>query len=229
MSTPANVPVISAKWVRRTRFIYDRASRFYDRGQHNMISLKRAAVHEMDLHRGDRVIAFCCGTGLEFPFIRDRIGPEGEILGIDWSEGMLLQAWRRISDNGWKNVELYRGDVSAIPESVLRASSYDAGICTLGLSMVSEPERAFQALKSAVRGGGRIVIGDVCSFTGLRSALNPISTVMDLIAGNTHRSPARSRAFAEELSSELLNTKLEWYQGGSYYVASGVRPEAAGA
>jgi len=225
MTTPASVPAISATWVRRTRFVYDHVSTYYDRGQRHMMRLKKAAVHELDLRPGDRVIAFCCGTGLEFPFIRERIGPEGEIFGVDWSDGMLEQARRRVSDNGWTNVKLYRGDVSAVPESVLRAGSYDAGICTLGLSIIGEPERAFQALKNAVRGGGQIVIGDVCSFSGVRSVLNPINTVMDLIAGNTHRSLARSRKFAEELSSELPGAKLEWHLGGSYYIASGRRPD----
>src|SRR6266702_594533 len=109
MTTPASVPTISATWVRRTRFVYDHVSAFYDRGQRHMMRLKKAAVDELDLRRGDRVIAFCCGTGLELPFIRERIGPEGEILGVDWSDGMLEQARRGISDNGWANVKLYRG------------------------------------------------------------------------------------------------------------------------
>lgn len=224
MTSSANVPAISAAWVRRTRFVYDYASKFYDRGQRHMIRLKSAAVCELDLRRGDRVVAFCCGTGLEFPFILERIGPEGEILGIDWSQGMLERARRRVADNGWTNVELYCGDVAAIPESVLGAESCDAGICTLGLSILSEPERAFRALRNAVRGGGAIVIGDVCSFSGVRSALNPFNTVMDLIAGNTHRSLARSRSFAEGLSCELLDARVQWHLGGSYYIASGRRP-----
>ncbi len=225
MTTPASVPTISTTWVRRTRFVYDHVSTFYDRGQRHMMRLKKAAVDELDLRRGDRVIAFCCGTGLELPFIRERIGPEGEILGIDWSDGMLEQARRGISDNGWANVKLYRGDVGAVPESVLRAGAYDAGICTLGLSIIDEPERAFWALKNAVRGGGRIVIGDVCSFSGVRSVLNPVNAAMDLIAGNTRRSLARSREFAEQLSTELPGAKLEWHLGGSYYIASGRRPD----
>jgi ubiquinone/menaquinone biosynthesis C-methylase UbiE len=103
---------------------------------------------------------------------------------------MLEQARRRIVDNGWTNVKLVKGDVTALPESVVETASYDAGICTLGLSIISEPEKAFQALKNAVRGRGRIVIGDVCSFSGLKSILNPLRTLGDLPAGNTHRSLA---------------------------------------
>ena len=226
MTTPASVQTISAKWVRLFHFNYDHvAPKVYDLLQRHMIPLKKSAVNTMGLKRGDRVIVFCCGTGQEFPFIQERIGPEGEILGVDWSDGMLEQAHRRIADNGWANVKLVKADVTALPESVVETASYDAGICTLGLSIISEPEKAFQALKNAVRAGGRILIGDVCSFSGLKSILNPLNTLMNLPGGNTRRSLAHSRLFAEALPSDLLDVKLKW-RLGSYYIASGRVPDA---
>lgn len=227
MTPPASVPTISAKRIRLFHFVYDHViSKVYDLGQLPIIPLKKAAVNELDLKRGDHVIVFCCGTGLEFLFIQPSIGPEGKILGVDWSDGMLERARRRIVENGWTNVELVKGDVTALPAGVVETASYDAGICTLGLSIISEPEKAFQALKKAVRVGGRIVIGDVCSFAGLKSILNPLHTLGDLPAGNTHHSLAHSRVFAEALPSRLLDAKLTWRRGGGYYIASGRRPEA---
>ena len=227
MTTPASVPTISAKRVRLFHFIYDHVTpKIYNFGQRPLFSLKKAAVNESDLKCGDRVIVFCCGTGLEFPLIQESVGPEGEIFGVDWSDGMLERACRTISDNGWQNVELVKGDVTALPAGVVETASYDAGICLLGLSIISEPEKAFQALKNAVKGGGRIVIGDVCSFSGLKSMLNPLHTLGDLPAGNTYRSLAHSRVFAEALPSKLLEVKLSWYLGGSYYIATGRVPDA---
>ncbi|MGC2653954.1 MAG: methyltransferase domain-containing protein [Mycobacterium sp.] len=227
MTTPASVPTISTKWVRLFHFIYDHViSKAYNFVQLPLIPLKKAAVNELDLKCGDHVIVFCCGTGLEFPSIQTNIGPQGEILGVDWSDGMLERARRSITDNGWTNVKLVKGDVTALPAGVVETASYDAGICTLGLSIISEPEKAFQALKNAVRGGGRIVIGDVCSFSGLKSILNPLRTLGDLPAGNTHRSLAHSRVFAEALPSSSLDVKLKWYLGGSYYIAPGRVPDA---
>jgi ubiquinone/menaquinone biosynthesis C-methylase UbiE len=227
MKTSANVPMISTKWVRLFHFIYDHVlSKFHDLLQPHMLPLKKTAVDELHLKRGDRVISFCCGTGQEFPFIQERIGAEGEILGIDWSDGMLDQARRRILSNGWTNVKLVKGDVTALPEGIAETASYDAGICTLGLSIINKPGEAFQALKNAVKGGGRIVIGDVCSFSGLKSILNPFNALIDLTFGNTHRSLAHSRVFAEALPSDLSEAKLKWHLGGCYYIASGRRPDA---
>lgn len=227
MTTRASMPTISAKRVRLFHFIYDHVTpKIYNFGQIPGTSLKKVAVKELDLKCCDHVVVFCCGTGLEFAFIQTSIGPEGKILGVDWSDGMLEGARRRISDNGWKNVRLVKSDVTALPAGVVEAASYDAGICMLGLSIISEPEKAFQALKDAVRAGGRLVIGDVCSFSGPKSMLNPIRILGDLPAGNTHRSLAHSRVFAEALPSKLSDVKLSWYLGGSYYIASGRGPGA---
>lgn len=227
MSTPASSPTISGKWVRLFHLFYDKVMpKVYDLLQLPTIPVKKAAVNNLGLKRGDHVVVFCCGTGQEFPFIQERIGPEGEILGVDWSAGMLEQARRRIEDNGWRNVKLVKGDVTALPENSVGPGSYDAGICTLGMAIISEPEKAFQALKNAVRGGGRIVIGDICSFSGVKSILNPLVTFMNLAWGNTRRSLAHSRVFAEALPSDLLDAKLEWHLGGSYYIASATLSDA---
>ena len=227
MTTPASFPTISGTWVRLFHLFYDHVMpKVYDLLQLPTIPVKKSAVNRMSLRRGDHVIVFCCGTGQEFALIQEHIGPEGEILGVDWSDGMLEQAHRRIADNGWTNVKLVKADVTALPESVVETASYDAGICTLGMSIISEPEKAFQALKNAVRAGGRILIGDVCSFSGLKSILNPVNTLMNLGGGNTRRSLAHSRVFAESLPSDLLDVKLKWHLGDCYYIASGRLPDA---
>jgi ubiquinone/menaquinone biosynthesis C-methylase UbiE len=226
MTTPASVPTISGKRVRLTRFIYDHfASKVYDNLQILTNPLKERPVNELGLKRGERVIVFCCGTGQEFSFIQEHIGPEGEILGVDWSDGMLGQARRKIADNGWTNVKLVKADITALSESVVQTASYDAAICTLSLAIISEPEKAFQAMKNTVRPGGRIVISDVCSFSGLKSILNPFVILMYLGGGNTRRSLAQSRVFAEALPSHLSDVKLKWRLGRSYYIASGKVPD----
>lgn len=229
MTAPANFPAISDRWVRLVHLFYDQVlPKVYDLLQLRIIPMKKLAVNNLNLKRGDRVVVFCCGTGQEFPLIQEHIGPEGEILGVDWSDGMLEHARRKIADNGWTNVELVRGDVTALPDSAVERAGYDAGICTLGMAIISEPDKAFRALKNAVKGGGRIVIGDICSFSGVRSILNPLITLMNLAWGNTRRSLARSRVFAEALPLDLSDAKLEWHVGGSYYIASADVPMLSG-
>jgi len=67
---------------------------------------KRKAFNESSLKKGDTVLVFCCGTGLDFPYIIDEIGDEGKIIGVDFSADMLQSASEKIQKENWKNIEL---------------------------------------------------------------------------------------------------------------------------
>ena len=64
---------------------------------------KKKAISESAIKRGDKVLVFCCGTGLDFPYIMNKIGEEGKIVGIDFSEEMLIQAQQKIEKNYWRH------------------------------------------------------------------------------------------------------------------------------
>ena len=65
---------------------------------------KKKAFDDSSLIRGNRVLVFCCGTGLDFPHILRKIGKEGGIVGVDFSSEMLNKANERISKNQWENI-----------------------------------------------------------------------------------------------------------------------------
>ncbi|HWB71376.1 MAG TPA: methyltransferase domain-containing protein [Egibacteraceae bacterium] len=77
--------------------------------------LRRRAVDRLGLGRGDVVLDVGCGTGLSFPLIRERVGSEGRIIGIDLSAAMLAQARARAERHGWSNVTLIRAAVEKAP------------------------------------------------------------------------------------------------------------------
>lgn len=47
-----------------------------------MKAYRLLAIKKLSLHRGDRVIELGCGTGLNFPFLMEHIGPEGRLIGL---------------------------------------------------------------------------------------------------------------------------------------------------
>ena len=75
--------------------------------------LRREAVKRLDLKRGDLVVDIGCGTGLNFPWLQEAIGPEGRIIGVDLTDAMLEQARLRVAKAGWKNVELVQADAAS--------------------------------------------------------------------------------------------------------------------
>lgn len=215
---------ISEERSKITQATYDAVfSKIYDHIQNHMIRLKKPAVNELNLTLDDKVISFCCGTGQEFPFIQQKIGQNGKILGIDYSKGMLDRAQKRNENNNWNNVSLVYSDVLNLPDKTFENGEYDAGICTLGLSIIPDPQYAFKTLKNAIKPGGRIVVGDIQSFTGITSLLNPLLTIINSPFGNNYQSLKESRAFENFLKSELKDFKKQEYLCGCYYIASGTK------
>ena len=94
---------------------YDRLARRYD-----LIDLaffvrtdiRKRAVDRLALKPGDRVLEVGCGTGKNLALLREAVGPQGHVYGVDLSDGMLQVADGTRKQNGWNNVTLVRSDVA---------------------------------------------------------------------------------------------------------------------
>jgi ubiquinone/menaquinone biosynthesis C-methylase UbiE len=117
------------------------------------------AIELLDLPSGARVLDVACGTGANFDLIRRRIGPSGELVGVDVTPQMLDQARARVARAGWSNVRLREGDVRELGGGRL-GEPFDAVVCTLGLSVMPQWQRAWDVMVSSVRPGGRLAVMD---------------------------------------------------------------------
>jgi ubiquinone/menaquinone biosynthesis C-methylase UbiE len=72
---------------------------------------------------------------------------------------MLARARARVLRHGWANVRLREGDICALPDGAL-GEPFDAALCTLGLSVIPQWERAWDAMQALVRPGGRLAVMD---------------------------------------------------------------------
>lgn len=121
-----------------------------------MKTYRLLAIKKLSLQRGNCVIELGCGTGLNFPFIMERIGPEGRLIGVDLTPGMLEIARVRVERSGWKNVELIQSDIAAydFPEGV-------NGVLATGLfGYIPEYDRVIKAASQALLPGGHLSILD---------------------------------------------------------------------
>ena len=79
-----------------------------------------AAVADLGLRAGDRVLDAGCGTGRALTPLRAAVGPSGVVLGADLTPAMLEAAVRAGRD---RDGQLLLADVAALP---LRTQSLDA-------------------------------------------------------------------------------------------------------
>ncbi|MER6186258.1 class I SAM-dependent methyltransferase [Streptomyces sp. NPDC001652] len=111
-----------------------------------------AAVTDLGLRAGDRVLDAGCGTGRALPPLRAAVGPSGVVLGADLTPAMLQAAVRAGRD---RDGQLLLADVAALP---LRAESLDAVFGAGLISHLPDPAANLRELARVVRPGGTLAL-----------------------------------------------------------------------
>ncbi|MFG2134036.1 class I SAM-dependent methyltransferase [Streptomyces sp. NPDC048751] len=111
-----------------------------------------AAVAELALHEGDRVLDAGCGTGRALPPLRAAVGPSGVVVGADLTAAMLEAAVR--AGRG-RDGHLVLADVAALP---LRARSLDAVFGAGLIAHLPRPAENLRELARVVRPGGALAL-----------------------------------------------------------------------
>jgi ubiquinone/menaquinone biosynthesis C-methylase UbiE len=157
---------------------YDRLARWY-RFAGPLILLapgfRRKAVKRLGLKRGETVLEIGCGTGRNLALLREAVGNDGEVIGVDASEGMLAQARQLVRRHDWKNVRLIQQDAAGLELE----DPVDAVYFSLSYSALPDREPVLLRAWEAVRPGGRLVIMDAgLPASRLGRLLTPIGEVI---------------------------------------------------
>lgn len=138
---------------------YDRLARWY-RFAGPLILLapgfRRKAIKRLGCKRGDTVLEVGCGTGRNLALLREAVGAEGVVIGVDASAGMLAQAQRLVRRHDWKNVRLIQQDAAELELE----DQVDAVYFSLSYSVLPNRKPVLSKTWEAVRPGGRLVIMD---------------------------------------------------------------------
>lgn len=127
---------------------------FYNPTHSWTLPKRRAARLALDLQPGDHVLDLACGTGLNFPHLRELVGEQGQVFGVDLTPAMLDIARKMIDSKGWKNVQVREGDAANLP---FPSASFDKVIITFALTIIPEYVRALEEVRRILVPGGRFV------------------------------------------------------------------------
>ncbi|MFC8708724.1 class I SAM-dependent methyltransferase [Streptomyces sp. NPDC057197] len=111
-----------------------------------------AAVAELGLGDGDRVLDAGCGTGRALPPLRAAVGVSGVVVGADVTPAMLEAAVRAGRD---REGRLLLADVSALP---FRTQSFDAVFAAGLVAHLPRPAENLRELRRVVRPGGMLAL-----------------------------------------------------------------------
>jgi demethylmenaquinone methyltransferase/2-methoxy-6-polyprenyl-1,4-benzoquinol methylase len=196
---------------------YDLTSKLYYFVGVRVGKFRKEAVRALRLHRGSRVVDLACGTGLNFPYLEEAIGPQGQIIGLDMTPSMLAQARRRVEREGWRNVELIESDAG----HVALDQAVDGVLCTFAISLVPDYSAAIRNLAAPLAVGGRMVLLDVKSTEGAFSFLNPLAVLLTRPFGGTGNVLAQKPWL--EMQKCLADVEIMHHYAGLIYIASGVK------
>ena len=187
--------------------------------QHFFARWKKLTFNDSSLKSGDRVLVFCCGTGLDFPHILRKIGKDGEIVGVDFSSEMLNKAKEKIRKKKWENIELIEADITKFRDKLDK--KFDVGVCTLGMSIIPEYKSAYYNLFSCVKKQGEIIIGDMQLASGWLARLNPLTIFLSKKYGGTYEGHQNSIELCSMMKKELTEVRKREFFFKSYFYCIG--------
>lgn len=112
---------------------------------------------------GSRVLDVATGTGDLALELSRRVGESGEVIGSDFSEGMLERARAKARAAGENRLIFEWADATALPYP---DDSFDAATVGFGARNFSDLTRGLAEMARVVRPGGRVVVLEITTPTG---------------------------------------------------------------
>jgi tRNA A58 N-methylase Trm61 len=133
---------------------YREHARSYDRDTGAFQPYREAIVEALPLRAGQVVLDVGCGTGLCCGLLRERVGAQGRVVGIEESPEMAALAREHIAAEGWSNVTVVRSRA----EDARIAVTADAALFCAAHDILQSPD-ALRNVMSSLRPGAWVAAG----------------------------------------------------------------------
>jgi SAM-dependent methyltransferase len=116
----------------------------------------RRVLLQAGLKPGMRVADLGCGVGMVTALLAELVGPEGQVVGVDFSGAQIAQA-RESLPNSLPNVHFVEASAT---DTGLPHESFDLVYCRFLLIHLTNPEQALREMYKLLKPGGIVVCED---------------------------------------------------------------------
>jgi demethylmenaquinone methyltransferase / 2-methoxy-6-polyprenyl-1,4-benzoquinol methylase len=168
--------------------LYDRMNTVMTAGLHHR--WRQRAADLAGVARGDRALDVATGTGDLALELVGRVGPDGEVVGSDFSERMLELARAKAANRAvaGSGLRFESGNALALP---YRDGEFDAATVGFGARNFSDLDRGVREMVRVVRPGGHVVILEITTphrpplSTFFRLWFDRVVPVLGRLSGNS--------------------------------------------
>lgn len=114
------------------------------------VALAAAAVKP-----GERVLDLGCGSGTTLLALAERVGPSGQVLGVDIAEASVRRAQERIAASGMSQAQALLADAST---HAFEPGGFDLAFSRFGVMFFADPVASFANIHTAMKPGGRLAL-----------------------------------------------------------------------
>jgi demethylmenaquinone methyltransferase/2-methoxy-6-polyprenyl-1,4-benzoquinol methylase len=179
--------------------------------------LRQRAVQLLQLKPGDRVLDAGCGPGGSFSYLVNAVGASGEVVGVEISPEITINARRRIEKNRWNNVQVVVADARTVEPR----GKFD-GLLMFAAADIYASSQALANLFPYLKDDARVVaFGAKLSHRRSGKVLNPLLRLLWKLSFAS--TPAVNYAPWAPLKNHVAEFHVQEYFLGCMFLAWGSR------
>ena len=121
-----------------------------------------------DLTEGEAVIDLGSGSGMDAFFAADRVGPAGNVVGVDFTAEQLEKARGLAEEAAYPQLEFREGRIERLPAE---RESFDCVISNGVINLAPDKAAVFVEAARVLKPGGRLAIADIISEEQMKESI----------------------------------------------------------